>query len=58
MQETQKFITNLLIAMALFIVGQQIIKYMGQSGIWLIVALLVIFYTGWWVFYQRGKKKE
>jgi len=40
-----------------FALGRLIVIQMGTKGIWVVVVLLIVFYSICWVRYQRGKQK-
>ena len=52
------FIQSIAVALILFAIGRFIAIQMDGVGRWVIFAALIIFYTAWWVWYSRGKRKK
>lgn len=50
-------VISIVIALVFFALGRMIMVQMGSNGIWVVVVMLVVFYAGWWMLYQRSKRK-
>ena len=50
-------IKSITIALIFFALGRLMVIRMGNTGIWVIVIALLVFYAIWWQMYQRNKQK-
>ena len=53
--QTQKLARNIVLAFVFFAIGRLIVMQMGNTGIWLVFGLVVIFYTAWWFFRRQSR---
>ena len=49
-------VQSFIIAMIFFVLGRLMVIQMGTLGVWIVAILVIVFYTVWWVNYQRGKR--
>ena len=53
----QNIARNILLGFLFFFIGRYIVSQMGDTGVWIIIGLVVIFYTGWWYFQRSDRNK-
>jgi hypothetical protein len=49
-------IKNIVIVFLFFALGRLMVVQMGTLGVWIVAALVIVFYAIWWVNYQRDKR--
>ncbi|MCB9134082.1 MAG: hypothetical protein H6636_01560 [Anaerolineales bacterium] len=51
------FLRRLIFALIFIAIGRYAVMTMGNTGIWIVMIGVTIFYVVWWATYRRNKKK-